>query len=277
VDADGDLVARQRIGDDAAGLKQLLDMLALAGDSPDSPVPVAIETSRGLLVACLRANGRPMFVINPPAVSRYRERHSVSRKKSDHADAMVLANILRTDMPMHRPIPTDSDLVQAIAVLARAWQDAVWDRTQAHNKLRSLLREYDPAFLAAFRDTRGGVMRSEARAILAAAPTPGAAADLSVEQIVNLLCQAGRQRRLMAKYTRLRQVLTAEQLHQPPPVEGPWAVRRRRCCGHSIPPASTPTSSPRPLKRLLISTGTPRSLPACPVLEDSPVPGCSPR
>jgi hypothetical protein len=50
-----------------------------------------------------------MFVINPPAVSRYRERHSVSRKKSDCADAMVLANILRTDMAMARVLSEMGD------------------------------------------------------------------------------------------------------------------------------------------------------------------------
>ena len=93
-------------------------------------MPVAIETSRGLLVACLRATGRQVFAINPMAVSRYRDRHSVARKKSDPGDALVLANILRTDMAAHRPMPADSELVQAIAVLARAQQDAVWDRTQ---------------------------------------------------------------------------------------------------------------------------------------------------
>ncbi len=46
--------------------------------------------------------------------------------------------------------PPGTELAQAIAVLARARQDAVWDRTQAHNRLRSHLREYFPAFLAAF-------------------------------------------------------------------------------------------------------------------------------
>jgi hypothetical protein len=61
----------------------------------------------------------------------------------------VLANILRTDRAAHRPLPADSELVRAIAVLARAQQDAVWDRTQAHNKLRSLLREYYPGLLTA--------------------------------------------------------------------------------------------------------------------------------
>src|SRR3954471_3048861 len=103
------------------------------------------------------------------AAARYRDRHTVTRKKSDHLDAMVLANILRTDKAAHRPLPDDSELAKAIAVLARAQQDAVWDRTQAGNKLRSHLREYFPGFLAAFADLRDGILRPEARVILAAA------------------------------------------------------------------------------------------------------------
>ena len=149
VDAEGNLVAKRRIADSVAGFAELTAMLADAGDSEEAPIPVAIETSRGLLVAALRATGRPVFPINPMAVARYRERHSVSRKKSDHVDAMTLANILRTDAHMHRPLPADTELARAIAVLARAHQDATWRRTRAGNELRSLLREYFPGFLAA--------------------------------------------------------------------------------------------------------------------------------
>ena len=72
VDQDGALLAKRRIGDDAAGFAALLHLLADAGDSPEAPIPVAIETSRGLLVASLRATGRPVFPINPMSVSRYR-------------------------------------------------------------------------------------------------------------------------------------------------------------------------------------------------------------
>ena len=159
VDRDGQLLASRRISDDAAGLAALLELLAEHGDSAEDPIPVAIETPRGLLVACLRATGRQVYPINPMAVARYRDRHSVAGPKSDHGDAVVLANILRTDLHAHRPLPADTELAQAIAVLARAQQDAVWDRTAAHNKLRSHLREYYPGFLAAFADVRGGITR----------------------------------------------------------------------------------------------------------------------
>jgi len=107
VDADGRLVAKRRISDDAAGFGQLLGLLAEAGDSPTEPIPVATRDRPGLLVACLRASGRPVYAINPMAVARYRERHAVSGTKSDHADAVVLAGVLRTDLAVHRPLPAD--------------------------------------------------------------------------------------------------------------------------------------------------------------------------
>ncbi len=91
-------------------------------------MPVAIETPRGLLVACLRATGRPVYPVNPMAMSRYRDPHSAAGNKSDHGDSFVLANVLRTDLHAHRPLPADTELAQAIAVLARAQQDAVSDR-----------------------------------------------------------------------------------------------------------------------------------------------------
>ncbi|MFE4583053.1 transposase [Streptomyces chartreusis] len=89
---------------------------------------------------------------------------------------MVLANILRTDAAAHRQLPADSELAQAIAVLARAQQNAVWDRTQAGNKLTFHLRAYFPGFLTAVGHRREGVFHSIARTFLATAPTPQRAA-----------------------------------------------------------------------------------------------------
>ncbi|MDX3772463.1 MULTISPECIES: IS110 family transposase [unclassified Streptomyces] len=219
VNAGGKQLAKLRISDDAAGFAQLTGLLAGHGDTEQTPIPVAIETSRGLLVARLRATGRQVFAINPLAVARYRDRHSVSRKKSDAVDAAALANILRVDMAAHRPLPADSELAQAVAVLARAQQDAVWDRGQAHNKLRSQLREFYPSVLTAFADKRDGLCSREARTILAAAPTPTAAAKLTRRRLQSLLRQAGRLRGIEAEADRLHEVFQREYLHQLPQVE----------------------------------------------------------
>ena len=170
-------------------------------------------------MACLRATGRTVYPINPMAVARYRDRHTVSGGKSDHGDSVVLASILRTDIGFHRPLPADSELAQAIAVLARAQQDAVWDRTTAHNKLRSHLREYFPGFLAAFAEAKHGILRPEARTILAAAATPGDAAKLTAAQLRALLKKAGRSRGIDAEAARLRDAFRAPQMRQLPLVE----------------------------------------------------------
>ncbi|HXO23950.1 MAG TPA: IS110 family transposase [Streptosporangiaceae bacterium] len=218
-DRDGQLLARRRISDDAAGLAALTDLLAEHGDTPENLIPVAIETPRGLLVACLRVTGRKVYPINPMSVARYRDRHSVAGRKSDHGDSFVLANVLRTDLHAHRPLPADSELAQAIAVLARAQQDAVWDRTTAHNKLRSHLREYFPGFLAAFASASGGIMRPEARTILAAAPAPAGTAQLTLTQLRGLLKKAGRSRGIDTEATRLRDAFRVPQMRQLPLVE----------------------------------------------------------
>ncbi|MFI6056563.1 IS110 family transposase, partial [Streptomyces violascens] len=215
----GELLAKRHITDDAAGYKILLDLLAEYGDTEADPIPVAIETSRGLLVAVLRQGQRKVFAINPMAAARYRDRHSVSRKKSDPGDALVLANVLRTDMHAHRPLPDDSDLARAIAVLARAQQDTTWNRQQMANQLRSLLREYYPAALDAFATWTNGLCRPEAREVLKAAPTPARAARLSRTQISAALKRAGRKRGIEAEAERLREALRADWAHQPPLVE----------------------------------------------------------
>nr|WP_177324341.1 IS110 family transposase [Streptomyces mirabilis] len=219
VDHCGQLLAKRHITDDAAGYKILMDLLAEYGDTEENPIPVAIETSRGLLLAVLRTGKWQVFAINPMAAARYRDRYSVSRKKSDPGDALVLANILRTDMHAHRPLPQDSDLARAVAVLARAQQDATWNRQQISNQLRSLLREYYPSALAAFESWRNGLCRPEAHELLKAAPTPTRAARLTRTQLQAALKRAGRQRGIAAESDRLQEVFRADWAHQPLLVE----------------------------------------------------------
>jgi transposase len=219
IDDTGKLLAKRRIMDDAVGYQLLLDLLAEYGDIQNDPIPIAIETSCGLLVAIVRQGKRKVFAVSPMAAAHYRDRHGVSRKKSDPGDALALANILRTDMPMHRPLPDDSDLARAVAVLARAQQDATWNRQQAANQLRSLLREYYPAALNAFAAWQNGLCRHEARVLLATAPTPAKAATLSLAQLRSALKRAGRVRGIDAEAQRLRDIFRAEYAHQPPLVE----------------------------------------------------------
>jgi Transposase len=153
-----------------------------------------------------------VYSSNPLAAARYRERHSVARSESDQADAVTLANILCVDAHLHRRLPADSELSQAIAVLARAHQDATWRRIKAHNELRSMLREFFPTFLATFTQRFAlGMASPEARAVLAIAPTPPPAAKLTLSRIASAL----------------RRVAAAETSNRRPLTSGPSCAHRR--------------------------------------------------
>ncbi len=191
------------------------------------------------------------------AAFRYRDRHGVSRKKSDPGDALVLANIIRTDMPMHRPLAADTDRAPAVAVLAQAQQDAVWSRQQVCNQLRSLLREYFPAFLEAFKDKQGGLARPDARRILAVAPTPALAMPLW--RLTAMMKRAGRRRNIEADAARLQQLFRREAPHQVPLVEEAMASRPRPCSCSWTPPAKQSRTLASPPRKPSESIPTPRS------------------
>ncbi len=258
VDDTGALLAKRHITDDAAGYTLLLELLAEHDDFGKDPIPVAIETSRGLLVAVLRTGKRQVFAINPMAAARYRDRHSVSRRKSDPGDALALANIVRTDMHAHRPLPQDSDPARAVAVLARAQQDATWNRRQIANQLRSLLGEYDPAALEAFAPWTNGLCRPEARELFKTAPTPARAARLTRTQLQSALKRAGRRRGTAAEADRLRDVFRSNWTHQRPSSRTHSASRPTPSSSSWKPPAPPPTSSPTRWKWRSLNTRTPR-------------------
>lgn len=227
VDETGAVLVAERISNDASGLSRLLSLLA-EHDPVEGRLPVAIETSTGLLVAGLRAAGRAVFAINPLAVSRYRDRYRTSGGKSDSFDAMVLANVLRTDRPSHRQLPDDTPAVQALRVLTRAQQDAVWERMELCNRVRALLKAFFPVALAAFE--RGGkhqLHSAACRTILQVAPTPVAAARLSPTRLAAALRRSGRTRGIDAEAQLLSGLLRREQMRQLPEVEHAMGLQLR--------------------------------------------------
>ena len=140
---------------------------------------IATETDRGLFIKALVAAGYTVLAVNPMSTSRYRERYSTSGAKSDPGDAKVLADLARTDAHNHRAVAGDSELGEAIKVLARAHQSMIWTRQRQTNQLRSTLREFYPAALDAFDDLAG----RDALAVLAIAPTPTSGRQLSRAKI----------------------------------------------------------------------------------------------
>ena len=153
-----------------------------------------------------------MYAINPRQAARYRERHSTSGAKSDHGDAHVLAEIVRTDRAHHRPVSGDSEQAEVIKTLARTHQTMIWTRQRQTNQLRSMLREFYPAALVAFGEDLAG---RDALAVLAIAPTPVIGRGLTRSRVVAVLRRAGRQRNLGPRAEQILAGLRTEQLGLP--------------------------------------------------------------
>ena len=220
VDEEGEVLARRRIAEGVAGLTRLHAVVAEQAEDP-ADVVVGIELDRGLLVQALVATGYQVYAINPLAASRYRDRHAVSGAKSDPGDAKVLADLVRTDRHNHRPIAGDSALAEAIKVLARAHRDLIHTRQLNANRLRSQLREFYPAALAAFG---ANLAHPDAVAVLARAPHPEQGRRLSTRKLVSALRRGGRVRNLEARAARIRDALSGPQLQAPPRIARAYAA-----------------------------------------------------
>ena len=224
-DESGRRLVRRRLPEGMAGIAALHELIgehSADGEAADDParVVVGIETDRGPWVRALLAAGYQVYAINPLSVARYRERHVTSGAKSDAGDAKVLADLVRTDRAAHRPIAGDSEMLEALKVLARAHQLACWSRGRQANTLRSTLREFYPGALEAFDD----LTHPDAIAVLAVAPTPRAGRSLSRSRIGAALRRAGRLRNVDARAERIQAALRAPHLEQPPLVADAFGV-----------------------------------------------------
>jgi hypothetical protein len=209
-DDTGRRLAGGRLSEGIDGIARFHELLAGHVEDP-AEVVIATGTDRGLFVNTLVAAGYQVLAVNPMSTSRYRERHSTSGAKSDPGDAKVLADLARTDAHNHRLIAGDSELGEAIKVLARAHQSMIWTRQRQTNQLRSTLREFYPAALEAFDELAG----RDALAILAIAATPTAGRHLSLSKIQSAVRRAGRQRRIEQRAAEIQTALRSEQLAAP--------------------------------------------------------------
>ncbi len=211
-DQSGATLAKRRVPDGIEGVRRFHELVEPFIEDPGDLL-VAIETDRGLFVGALVAAGYRVFAINPYSVSRYRDRHSSSGAKSDPGDAAVLADLVRTDAHQHREVAGDSDLAEAVKILARAHQSMIWTRGRQANTLRSTFREFYPGALRALDQDLDS---PEALEVLVAAPTPALGRGLSRSKIASALRRGGRQRRIEERAIEVQEALRAEELEAPP-------------------------------------------------------------
>jgi hypothetical protein len=88
----------------------------------------------------------------------------------------------------------------------------IWTRQRQTNQLRSMLREFHPAALAAFGQDLAG---RDALVVLPLASTPAAGQGLSRSKIATALRRAGRQRNVDTTAVRIIESLRSDQLGLP--------------------------------------------------------------
>jgi len=226
-DESGTMLAKRRIPDDLEGVRRFHELVAPFFEDP-TEVLVGIETDRGLFVSALRSAGYRVFAVNPFSSSRYRDRHSSSGAKSDAGDAEVLADLVRTDANHHREIAGDSELAEAVKILARAHQSLIWTRQRQTSTVRSTLREYYPGALACFGDDLDA---GEAVEVLTIAPTPDLGRQLSRSKIAAALRRGGRRRRIEERTIEIQTALRAEQLAAPALISNAFGEAVRASAG----------------------------------------------
>lgn len=225
-DEHGRAIRTARLPEGVDGMTRFHELVArfLPDDAKPSDVLVCIETDRGPWVRALVAAGYQVYGVNPKQAARHRELLSLSGAKSDKADAHTLADMVRTRRHQLRQVAADTDIAEAVKVVARAHQTLIWERTRHTLRLRAALREYFPAALAAYQPLT--LTGADTLDLLAKAPTPAAAAKLTVPQISAALKKA-RRRDISAKATAIQQTLRTEHLGQADIVAGAYAATVR--------------------------------------------------
>jgi transposase len=181
VDEGGRDVLRFSVAHTSDGLAELRRRLARLG--PAAGLPVAIERPSGLVVDTLLDAGHPVVPVHPNAAKAARPRYRASGAKSDGADALLLADLLRTDGHRFRPLRPQSDELRALRALVRGRDDLVAARVQLANQLRALLEAYWPGAAAIFAEIDSPI----ALAFVRRYPTPASAKHLGERRLAGFL------------------------------------------------------------------------------------------
>ena len=186
-----------------------------------SPRPVTAPTSRSRsrrdrtrLADRVSAHQRPEGVFDQPdGGGLYRERHTVARA-NPIADAMALANLLRTDADAHRPLPADSSWSRR----SQCWPGRSKTRLERGSlkPVRSHSSSTSRAALAAFQVRGVGLDPARPGRCSQWRPAQPPLRSCPPDRLTSVLRAAGGQRNVDAWAQRLRAIFTSK---YPSPVQ----------------------------------------------------------
>ena len=181
-------------------------------------VRVAIETKDSLLVDFLSELGYTLYFLNPKQTDRFRDRHRMSRSKSDSFDAYVLADAVRTDPHLFNALSPLDETSLRLRVLTRTREGLVGRKVAVQNEITAYLKRYFPLALELF----DGVDNAEAIAFLLQYPTYEQASTVSQVRIESILKKHGGVSDAIAKRHAAK---VYGKLRQPQPTPGTGVAR----------------------------------------------------
>jgi|APFre7841882724_1041349.scaffolds.fasta_scaffold44411_1 transposase len=205
---DGEEALRERVANEATAIETLVDRVAELAGGPGKALWV-IEADGGdgvVLIGELLARDELVATLTPTEVAMRRKgRRQVH--KSDLIDAELCARIGREEQATLRRLIAAPEAVAEMRVLERYQDGLIRDRTRLINRLRFLLSQYWPEFLAAraFAAFDGDAVT----ALLVELPTPSAVRSKTPFEIASLLAAQRYRRRPLE---RAEQVLAAAQV-----------------------------------------------------------------
>jgi len=179
VDAAGQVHARFTVCHDRAGIGKLIAGLRAAGVRE-----AAIERNDGVLVDALLEAGLMVVVITSRQMKNLRSRYGSAGARDDRFDALVLADVLRTDRARLRPLAADMPATAALRAAVRARRDLVAHRIAACNQLRAHLAVVFPGAIGLFAHLDSQI----SLAFLARFPSQDAVDQLREEDLAAWLC-----------------------------------------------------------------------------------------
>lgn len=177
IDQSGTRADRWALAHTEAGITSTLARLRRHG--APTTMPVAIETTRGLVVDRLLAAGHPVIAVHPNAFNAVRPRWGAARAKNDPGDSFKLADYLRTDGHQLRTLAPTLPETLELQVLTRQRADHVEARIAAVNQLAALLDEHWPGGKTVFASLDSDI----ALAFLDRYPTPESASTLTASRL----------------------------------------------------------------------------------------------
>jgi transposase len=163
---------------------------------------VALETAHNLLIDFLWSRGYAVYVIAPSVVKSSRGRFGSSSAHNDESDALLLADMLRTDRARFAPWKPDGPLVTQMKAKLSLVDCLTKSITRYSNRLQAGLLRYYPQVLGVFSD----LQTQTCLRFLIAHPAPQAVQALSYGQFARFCRAEGytHPRRLPALYAHLR-------------------------------------------------------------------------